>query len=161
MAAYVRLTSRSQAKFQNNEIESHSILRTQPHLRRVPPVVHFLTFTVPVAFPRHFKAWKEVSLWLLHRSLVAPRCGRFQRRFWPEIDFIPSLWAAVLCWQDGRVTWQVLFPWNRNWSFPGARTTEDGAIHTTVAISMRDWRFAHRILLVMCARTGCLRRGKR
>ena len=41
VAAYVRLTTRSQAKFQNNEIESHSIFRAQPHLHRVPPVVHF------------------------------------------------------------------------------------------------------------------------
>ena len=40
VAAYIRLTSRSQAKFQNNEIESDSGLRAQPHLRRVPPVVH-------------------------------------------------------------------------------------------------------------------------
>ena len=40
--------------------------------------------TVPVAFPRHFEAWKEFSLWLLHHSLVAPRCGHFRRRFWPE-----------------------------------------------------------------------------
>ena len=64
---------------------------------------------MPVAFPRHFEAWKEVSMWLLHRSLVAPRCGPFRHRFWPEIDFILSLWVAVLCWQDGRVTWQVLF----------------------------------------------------
>ena len=30
MAAYVRLTSRSQAKFQNNEIESYCGLRAQP-----------------------------------------------------------------------------------------------------------------------------------
>ena len=39
VAAYVRLTSRSQATFQNNEIESHSGLRAQPHLRRVPSVI--------------------------------------------------------------------------------------------------------------------------
>ena len=43
VAAYIRLASRSQAKFQNNEIESHSGFRAQPHLRRAryPPVVHF------------------------------------------------------------------------------------------------------------------------
>ena len=32
VAAYVRLTSRSQAKFPNNENESHSILRAQTHM---------------------------------------------------------------------------------------------------------------------------------
>ena len=71
-----------------------------------------LTLTVPVAFPRHFEAWKEVSLWLLHRSLVAPRSGRFWRRFWPEIRlysvFVVSR-ALLTTRQDGRVTWQVIF----------------------------------------------------
>ena len=41
VAAYIRLTSRSQAKFPDNEIESHSTQGAQPHLRRVPPDVHF------------------------------------------------------------------------------------------------------------------------
>ena len=34
VAPYVRLASRSQAKFQNNGIESHSGFRAHPHLRR-------------------------------------------------------------------------------------------------------------------------------
>ena len=42
VAAYVRLASRSLAKFQNNEIESHSGFRAHPHLRRArhPTVIH-------------------------------------------------------------------------------------------------------------------------
>ena len=41
VAAYVRLNSRSQVKYNNNEIESYSGPQAQPHLRRIPPVVHF------------------------------------------------------------------------------------------------------------------------
>ena len=65
-----------------------------------------------MAFPRHFEAWKEVSLRLLHRSLIACRCGHFRRRFWPEIRlysvFVVSR-ALLTTRQDGGVTWWVIF----------------------------------------------------
>ena len=38
-----------------------------------------------MGFPRHFEAWKEASLWPLHRSLVGLGSGRFCRRFGQEI----------------------------------------------------------------------------
>ena len=61
VAAYIRLTSRSQAKFQNNEIESHSGLRAQPHLRKVqyPPVVHFNSRFASV----RMWIWHSLSQW--------------------------------------------------------------------------------------------------
>ena len=42
VAAYIRLASQSHAKFQNNQIESHSGFHAHPHLRRAryPAVVH-------------------------------------------------------------------------------------------------------------------------
>ena len=83
MAAYTRLASRSQAKCQNNEIESHSSLRAHPHLHRAwyPPVVHFNSHLAHVRmwiwhalsqwpFPGIFEARNEVSWWLL-TSLVS------------------------------------------------------------------------------------------
>ena len=175
VAAYVRLASRSQAKFQNNEIESHSGFRAHPHLRRAryPPVVHFNSRLARVRMWHALSQWpsqaflkleKEVSLSLLHRSLVGLGSGSFCRRFGHKFDFIPSFVTSrslLTRWQSHVIDH---LPRNRNWSFLVARTTEDGAITTSdvsSAASMRDWLFAHKKLLVMCARTGCPKCGKR
>ena len=122
-----------------------------------------LTLTVPVAFPRHFEAWKEVSLWLLHRSLVAPRCGRFWRRFWPENSTLFRL-RGKPCFVD-----KMAESRDRSSStepqlkFPGCshyRRRSETYCRCQQCVWTRDWWFAHRRFLVMCARTGCPRRGK-
>ena len=59
VAAYNWLTSRSQTTFPNNEIESHSIPRAQPHLCRVPPDVHFDS---RLASDR-MRIWHSLSQW--------------------------------------------------------------------------------------------------
>ena len=119
MAAYVRLATRSQAKFQNNEIESHSSFHVHPHLRRAwyPPVVHFNSCLASV----RLWIWHSLSQWpfpgisklekkLVCGWLVGLGSGRFRRRFWPRNSTLFSLsWPAVFCWHDGGVTWQVIF----------------------------------------------------
>ena len=82
--------------------------RIEVNDRRIPCVDVNLTRTVPVAFPGIFEAWNEVGLWLLHRSLVGLRSGRFCRRFDQEFDFIPSFVtsrALLTTRQDGGVLW--------------------------------------------------------
>ena len=65
MAAYIRLASRTQAKFQNKRNLDSSGFRAQPHLRRArhPPICHFDSRLARVqlcthwtsGLPRHFR----------------------------------------------------------------------------------------------------------
>ena len=175
VAAYILLTSRSQVKYPNNEIESHSILCAQPHLRRVLPEVHFDS---RLAGDR-MRIWHSLNQWpfpgiskldkklacgcyttLASRSQVWTFSASLLTRNRLYSVFVGS--RALLTRWRSHVTGPL--PRNCSWSSPGARTIRDRAIHTTVASSavwMKDWRFAHRLLLVKCARIGCLRRGKR
>ena len=106
VAAYIRVASRSQPQFQNNEIESHSGVRAHPHLRRAryPPVVHFNSRLASVRmwiwhslsqwpFPGSIEARKrnEVSWWLL-TSLVSQsqEWAFFPRPIWHKTSFIPT-----------------------------------------------------------------------
>ena len=171
MAAYIWLTSRSQAKFPNNEIESHSILHAQQHLRRF-----CLTFTSILALlvigcesDTHWTSGLSQAFRSLIRSqlvavtLLASRStfsASLLNRNWLYSVFVGSR-PLLTRWQS-HVTGPL--PRNRSWSSPGACTIGDGAIHTTVASSAvwrKDWGFAHRLFLVKFARIGCLRHRKR
>ena len=179
MAAYIRLASRSQAKFQNNAIESHSGFRAQPHLHRAryPPVVYFNSRLTRV----RMWIWHVLSQWpsqafsKLETKLV---CGCYTaRQSVSGVDAFVDFWQKIRLYSvfrdqpfpvDNKTRWRshVIghLPWNRNWSFLVAPTTEDGAITTSnvsSVASMRACLFAHKKLLVMCARTGWPKRGRR
>ena len=124
VAAYIRLTSRSQTKFQNKRNWVHSGFRAQPHLRRArhPPICHLNS---RLACLRMW-IWHALSQWpsqafskldtklvcgCLPRSPVGRRSGRFWHRFGSEFDFIPTCvnsHSLLTTRQDGGVTWSVV-----------------------------------------------------
>ena len=101
MAAYSRLASRSQAKFQTMKLSplsaqcaaapAKSTVSTCRSLRFLPRSYTDvnLTLTVPVAFPRHFRGKKRsqlVAAYLACQSVAG--VGIFPRHIWHKMSFI-------------------------------------------------------------------------
>ena len=123
VAAYSRLASRSQAKFQTMKLSPLSALRAAAPAQSTISTCRSLRFsprscsdvnltrTVPVAFPGIFEARNEVNWWLL-TSLVS----RSQEWAFFHITFdikrllVRLVWRVVRCLstkQDGGTTWPI------------------------------------------------------
>ena len=123
MAAYSRLASRSQAKFQTMKLNPLSALRAAAPAQSTISTCRSLRFsprscsdvnltrTVPVAFPGIFEARNEVNWWLL-TSLVSrsQEWAFFHVTFDMKRLLFRLVWRVVRCLstkQDGGTTWPI------------------------------------------------------
>ena len=123
MAAYSRLASQSQAKFQTMKLSPLSALRAAAPAQSTISTCRSLRFsprscsdvnltrTVPVAFPGIFEARNEVNWWLL-TSLVSrsQEWAFFHVTFDIKRLLFRLVWRVVRCLstkQDGGTTWPI------------------------------------------------------
>ena len=121
----------------------------------------------PIGLRRHFRSLKRNYFVAATPLASRSREWTLLSSFRPEIRLY-SVFRDQPFSVDNKTRWRshVIghLPLNRNWSFLVAPSTKDGAITTydvSSAASMTAWLFVHKKLLVMCARTGCPKRGKR